>query len=346
MIDAPHDRYRKTFVGRSRATRDLAALDAIIRDTEALTGLSGDQRGVVAERLTLYRSERTEIAAIQAGGPAAIAGWRLVEWSENNFSRYSRHFAGQSRPTRDLALLGEMVADERAWMEAMPNIDDARLNARRAQMGENLRLFTTELAAIPTSRAALSPAEQARLLAGAANTQFELYRRNFEGKPRSTRRVGLLRRVHGALVAVRTGMVALRDLGVNTAVHNANITKVGERIEHHEGELAKIRESRAQLTTGDLTRRLGDEANKFFGVYRDEFSGRPRESRDLKKLGELCDALQETARAMAELEAERPSAGNAKNIGVVLDHVKMLEREHAVIAEQRKAQAKGTNRSN
>ncbi|MDP2313940.1 MAG: hypothetical protein Q8P41_13620 [Pseudomonadota bacterium] len=333
-----HDRYRKSFVGRSRATRDLALLDSLITDTERLvaSGVDAGLRTTVDERLALYRSERTEIAAIQAGGPAAIAAWRLAEWSEVNFSRYLRHFAGKARPTRDLGLLTEMATEEAAWIAAMPALDNSRLNARRDQMEANLRLFRTEIAAIGDARNAMAPAEHARVLATAANTQFGLYRTHFEGKPRNTRRPALLERIIDALETIRTSMVRVREQGVSTEVHAANITKVTERIAHHRGELVRIRQARAEARGSTLGAALGTEANKFFEAYRQEFSGKSRETRNLAALGEHCDALQEMARTMKVLDDERPAPETQKNIGIVLEHLKMSEREYVAIAEAQK----------
>jgi hypothetical protein len=338
QAEAIHDRYRKGFVGRPRATRDLAQLDAIIRDTERLSADTGAAalRSTLGERLALYRTERAEIAAIQAGGPVAIAAWRLVEWSEITFSRYVRDYAGKQRPTRDLALLAEMAGELRGWIAALPAIDDPRLTAQKGQMEANLRLFTEELAAIPAARAALAPTEQARVYATLANQQFALYRRHFEGKPRATRRLALLQRLLGALEAVHTGMVHVREMGVRTDTNDGNIAKVADRIAHHRGEIEKIRTARASASIGQLAGSLGEEANKQFNAYRAEFSGKPRDTRDLTRLEEHNDILQEIARTMQALEDERPDATNAKNIGIVLDHLKMSEREHVAISEARK----------
>lgn len=337
---AIHDRYRKSFVGRARATRDLALLDEIIADTERLAAevTATDLRATLAERLGLYRTERTEIAAIQAGGPDALVAWRLVEWSEVTFSRYLREFAGHARPTRDVALLGEMAAELRGWIDALPNLDDARLRTQRAQMESNLRLFTDELAAIPASRSALAPSDQGRVYAGAANVQFGLYRRHFQGKARATRRPALLRRIITGLEGIHAGMVHVRELGVRTDIHDGNITRVADRLAHHRDEVARIVEARTQVSAIELGRSLGDEANKLFAAYRAEFSGKPRDSRDLDRLSELCDALQETARTMLALDEERHE-GNGNNIAVVLEHLKMAEREHVTIREARKPKA-------
>lgn len=341
QADALHDRYRKNFVGRARASRDLALLDGLIADTEALvaTALPADVRTVVTDRLTLYRNERAEIAAIQAGGPASIAAWREVEWSEVDFSLYRRHFGGKPRPTRDLGLLGELAADERKHIAAIASVaagGDARLQARKEQMESNLRLFEAELKAIPEARYAMAPAEEARVLATAANQQFEQWRRNFEGKARATRRPALLERMISALEAIRARMVSVREMGVTGESHVSNITKVGERITHFRGELEKIKAARAQSRTGDIARGLGDAANQVFTTYRAEYSGKARTAADPARLSDLADQLHEIARTMQLLQDERPFDGNAKNLTIVLDHIKMMEREHAAIVEARK----------
>ncbi len=340
QADAIHDRYRKSFVGRSRATRDLALLDGIIADTERLLpSLSGETRSAVSDRLTLYKTERAEIAAIQAGGPAALAAWRAVEWSELGFNRYRRHFAGQNRATRDLGLLGELVAEERRNLAAMPADPDARLASRKQQIESNLRLYEAELRAIPDARTAPAPVEQARILASAANQQFELWRRHFEGKPRATRRPALLERMIDALEAVRLRMAALRDQGVSGDPHVSNLAKVTDRIGHFRGELEKIKSARAQVPGLDLARRLGDEANAVFNTYRAEYSGKPRDRADAARLATLCDDLQEIARTMRLLDEERAVEQNTKNVTIVLDHLKMMEREHQAILEARQKKA-------
>lgn len=334
QADAIHERYRKSFVGRARATRDLALLDGIIADTESLLpALSGELKSSVADRLSLYKNERGEIAAIQAGGPAVLAGWRAVEWSEVGFGRYRRHFAGKNRSTRDLGLLIEMAADERRNLGDIPADADAKLAGQREQMAANLKLFEAEIAAIPVARNQISPAEQARVLATAANQQFENWRRFFEGKARLTRRPALLERMIDALETIRGRMVAVRDMGVNGEAHLSNITKVTDRITHFRGELEKIRSARVQSSGLDIGRRLGDDANAVFRAYREAYAGKARAQADLDKLSTLCDDLQEIARTMRTLDDERPVEQNTKNIGIVLDHLKMMEREWVAISE-------------
>jgi hypothetical protein len=339
QAEAIHDRYRKGFVGRSRATRDLAQLDSIIADTESLLGgsLESSLRNKVQERLDLYRGERTEIAAIQAGGPAALVGWRAAEWSELLYGQYRRHFAGQNRTTRDLGLLGELVSDERGNLAAIPESADGRLAQRRATIKANLGMYEAELVEIPKARNLMAPTDQARLLATLANEQFELWRRYFQGRMRMTRRPALLKRMVDTLDAIRGRMEALRDMGVRNDAHLSNIGKVAERASHFRSELAQIEAARAQAPGLDLSRRLGDDANAIFKAYREEFSGKSRAAADLSRLSTLCDDLHEVARTMRLLDDERPIDQNAQNLTIVLDHLKMMEREFVSISDAKKA---------
>lgn len=340
QADAIHDRYRKSFVGRARASRDLALLDGIIADARTLLpSLAGDLKSTVADRLSLYETERGEIAAIQSGGPEALAGWRAVEWSELSFARYRRHFAGKNRATRDLGLLDEMVTDERRNLAAIPDGADPRLLAQREQIAANLKLFEAEVAAIPAARNQPAPVEQARLLATLANQQFENWRLYFQGKARLTRRPATLERMIDALEAVRLRMVALRDMGVTGDPHASNITKVTERVSHFRNELAQIKSARVQATSLDIARRLGDDANALFRAYREQYAGKPRAQADLAKLSTMNDELQEVARTMRTLDDERPVEGNAKNLTIVLDHLKMMEREYVAISEAKGGKA-------
>lgn len=346
-VEALHDRYRKAFVGRSRATRDLALLDSLIGDTERLLvagGVDASQKPTVDERLALYRTERIEIAAVQAGGPAALAGWRLVEWSEMNRARYMRLFAGKARPTRDLGLMTEMAAEESAWIAALPKVDNGRLSARKEQMEVNQRLYTSERTAIADARSAMAPADHARVLATAANAQFAHYRLHFAGQALSSRRPALLQRILDTLEAIRVSMARVREQGVDTEVHAANLAKVTERIAHHRGELARIKRARAEARGATIAAALGDGANKRFEAYRASFAGKPRETRDPAALSDHCDALHEIARSMNALDSERSVSGGAdettkRNIGIVLDHLKMAEREYVAIKEAQKGKA-------
>lgn len=344
QADALFARYQKGFAGRSRATRDLAALDAIIADTRALLGnldTSATLRAQVEERLATWETEREAIAAVQAGGPEAIAAWRLVEWSEATWHRYGREFGGQPRPTRDLALLGEMIADQKRWLAAAKPVADRlqepRLVAQVEQMAKNVELYTTEQAEIAKARLEQAPVDRVGVLAACANRQFALYRLHFEGKDRRSRRPALLRRMIGGLRAIQVEMEAVRAAGVTVPVNAENIQKVADRVRHHEAELAKIEAARTNTPTPQLAGMLGDDANAWISRYRATYAGKTRDAVELEPLAEIDEGLHEVARAMDELDRERPGyPTNTKNLGVVIEQLKMMEREFVAIRSQRR----------
>jgi hypothetical protein len=342
---ALHDRYRKGFVGRSRATRDLGALDALITDTAAFLPALGESqtlRTQVEERLSLYRTERDTIAQIQAGGPEAVSAWRLVEWSDLSFSRYARDYAGQSRLTRDVALLEEMAAEQASWHKeaaaAAAKLGEARLKEQVAQMGKHADLYRAEVGEVRKAQAALAPADRVGALATRANRQFALWRLHFEGRPRASRRAGTLRRVVAELKDIQAAMEATRAAGITSATHAENIAKVADRVRHHGEELAKIEEARTNTPTAQLVGMLGDDANKLIARYREEFSGKSREGRDLNVLADLCEGMHEVARNMSAVAADRGTdTQNARNLTVVVDHLKVMEREFTTIRKAKQA---------
>ncbi len=340
QADALHDRYRRAFVGRSRATRDLAALDAIISETNQLLpalGQSAALRAQTEERLKLYSDEREAISTIQAGGTDAISAWRLAEWSESSFLRYGREFGGQPRPTRDLGLLAELQADQARWLAEASvlaaRLNEARLTAQIVQMEANLKLYAAEAVEIAAARKRTAPADLVSMLAACANRQFNLYRLHFEGRPRVSRRPALLRRIAATLDGIRAEMEAARAAGVSHPANVENIAKVTERIRHHRDELTKITTAYTNTATPKLVAGLGDEANTWIARYRDEFAGKPREGRDLNPLADICEGLHEVARAIDEAIRERGAVGTPadKNLTIVLDHLKIAEREFVAI---------------
>lgn len=352
QADALHERYRRGFVGRSRATRDLGALDALIAETTGLLPLlaqSAALRGQTEERLTLYRAEREAIATIQAGGANAVAAWRLAEWSEVSFLRYGREFGGQSRTTRDLALLSELHADQERWLAAATplaaTLNEAKFSGQLQQMAANLKLYSAEGGEIASARKRAAPADRVGALAALANRQFALYRLHFEGKARVSRRPALLKRIADALENIRSEMEAVRSAGISNPAHAANIAKVADRVKHHRDELGKITEARTNTPTPQLVGALGDEANTWIARYRNEFAGKSREGRDLNPLADICEGLHEIARSTAEAIHERSAEGTpaSKNLTVILDHLRVAEREFVAIRNLKRAQKAPAN---
>ena len=339
-FDDINNRYRAHFAGQPRATRDLSVLEQLQGELQTLrTEAMVSEAGLVAnidERLSLFTREHSAIAELQAMGPDAVTASALSDWTSATRARYSRHFAGQRRATRDRGLLSGMLASQRQWNAEMDTLvarqGPAFMADLRTAMASAADLYERELATVTDARRQSPASERASVLATAANLQFATYRLHFAGKSRRTRRPALLERILGDLREIHADMVRLRDTyGVRTDAHQANITKVAERITHHEGELQAIRQARAGATPRERIGELGDEANGLFQIYRDEYAGKSRSTRDLTHLGEVCDQLHEVLLSMAELDRDTADETNRKNLGIVLQTVKRYEREHEQI---------------
>lgn len=337
-INEINNRYRAGFAGRSRATRDIAALKQIISDMEsAAARANGKDREQADGFLNVYRSELGLISEVQNSGPDVLNAWKLVELSDVTFLRYARAFAGQNRTTRDLWLLKEMAAEQQKRIDSWPAIDHARLADAKQNLQSNLDLYKKEIEEIPAARARLTASEAARVWATLANAQFALYRVHFANKGRDSRRVNLLRRIIGALEDIKAGMEAARAQGLNSTPNNENIAKVADRLQHHRTELLAIERARAAISPLALTGKLGDEANAVFKEWRESYQGRARTDVKLDRLGEMADTLHEIALAMEELGRIYNDDTNRRNHGIVLDAVKRYESEYA---EVKKAQKK------
>jgi hypothetical protein len=344
QVNTLHEQYRSHFEGRSRLTRDLARLDPIIVSLGSLTDQinllrdPGDLAALARTRMVLYRNEREEIHKLQTGGPAEVAAHRIAAWNWLNNQRYRRHFAGQSRPTRDLGLMQEMLVEQRRWRADLVELIGGQPEGWRrdllSRLDGNLTLFTREHDAIPASRNEMKPEEQAMVWATAANTQFGLWGQHFAQKPRNTRRAALLRRMIGQLEVVVEGMTVLRDeKGIRTPMHLENIRKVNGRLDLYRNEIGQVEQSIANTTAENIARGLVSDANEQFAGYRAAFAGKPRNEVDLELLSTLCDRLHEIARAMDLLRRTWSVPNIDKNLEIVLDNLRQYEREHELVGK-------------
>lgn len=341
--DQAHDRYRREFAGRSRIGRDATVLDGLVAqlqqvlvETDSVDGADA-LRTTIQQRIDLYRSERAAIAEAQAGGPDVAMAYRLHDLSWMDARRYARHFAGQSRATRDLGLMLEMLEGERKRKADLERIAARHEPGWRgesiAAMGQGVELYSGETKAIAETRAGLPAGQKAQTLATVANAQFGLYRAHFENKSRRTRRPALLERILAQLQDIAAGMQALEKGGLQSDANSGNIQKVRDRIRHHQDELVKIKQAKANTTATDLSAAYAEEANGLFKEYREKFAGRPRKDVDAAGLSGLCDRLLVVAQDMADLHAASALDVVEKNLAITIDNLKAYEREWSRVQE-------------
>lgn len=337
-------RYQFAFAGKPRITRDISMLDAIIRDAQTLfakvpTGPShATVRKLVQDRLKLYRDERQTIAQMQAQGPDARRAAVVATRANFVFASYRRNFAGQQRATRDLAMLDDMtstlevIADELQGLSARGAGNAANdLTVVR----NNLEMYRKEREEIVTAQGAGSAEEQASALAGIANGQFELYRVNFAGQQRLTRRPALISRIIETLEGVLERMVQLERDGLTQEFNTRNQSVVTERLELYRRESQAIAEVRERTTPEELIDALGRDANAIFDEYQKSFAGKDRREVPLDVMFQLCERLGEIERQMNDLERAYDDATNSRNLWIVQDALIVYNREYDLIREAR-----------
>jgi hypothetical protein len=352
-LDTIGARYESQFAGQSRATRNLDEIDAIIKETANLVariksipsaaapkGIAGVAKSA-EDALAMYKNERELIVQAKNAPPEAETFAPLAAGANLAFSRYHRHFAGQSRPTRDTGLLDELIGDLEGISEGMEEIVAATKSKPFAQDLELVRstvaMYTTERKAIIDSRATGTLDERGSNLASRANAQFNLYQAHFAGKSRATRRPALLGRMVEELTAVRAEMQALADAGLKQGSNSANIGIVDKQLAMYKAELAEVRKARQGAPLADLMGMLGGAANDAMAEYRENFAGHDRNTRDLALLTKICDELAEIRRQMADLGRAEASSVNDRNLEIVSSQLALFEREYELIEVAKKS---------
>lgn len=346
QADGIHARYDAHFAGQPRISRDPSLLDEMVREIEDLLPRA---RAAGATELVetleknhaLYGKEAAAVREAQAAPPDVLTAHELGSWATLTFNRYRRHFAGKSRGTRDLGLLGEMITDLERIERAVDGLREraeepvASIESTFKEVSESRELYVRERTAIREARGAGTLDDQGNTLASVANDQFKLYRHHFAGKSRLSRRPALMERMVASLEVVHQRMKALEAQGLHAETNTRNISIVEGRLAAYREELEKIRESRQQSSLERLVSAFGEAANKVFEEYRAGFAGQDRRTRDPEALSILCDALYDLARQMDDLDRVREDERNQHNLAVVLDQLRLYEREYGLVVDAR-----------
>lgn len=349
--------YAARFAGHPRATRELDVMDDLIATAQqvmseariAMSGTPAQKSEVVKEaerQLDIYRSERTLIAAAQKdANPAARQGAILGGRANMVFHRYARHFAGQSRSSRDGTLLADMVAELQRIHATMKTLSVAnpKLETLRDDMDVvqgRMQQFNDERKEVAKAQTECSPDEAASAMAGAANTIFAQYRNCFAEQARVSRRPELLARLVDALTQVGERMKALRAQGLHDASNDGNIDIVTQRLAIYQTELAAIRQERQKTALPALVGELGAAANRDIEQYGKHFAGQDRATRELPRLTAMLDRLDELERQMTRIDDSAGPDDNASNLKVVRDTLTMWAGEWDAIAEAQQGSAR------
>ncbi len=344
--DQQLQRYVVGFAGHPRITRNPDLLRDIIAKLEEVRGqaeAAGDTSTVetIDRSLESYRSEVSRIEEAKGDGPLAMSASRAMTWGQFAMNRYRRNFAGRSRLDRDLGLLKEITSDLEKLAAEMARIRGARptdaslANAHDATQ-RNLEMYRTEQRSIRDMQNGGAVGERAARYANLANAQFKLYGYHFAGKSRTSRQPELLSRMLDNLEDYLGGMRSLKLQGLNAPAHDKNITVVEGNMASWRRELDTIRETLRSAAPADRGGALGQAANERFEEYRAAFAGKPRTEVDLELLNQILEDLVQIAKCMDALDASDGDDRNAANLQIVLDRIRLYEREHSRIVEARK----------
>lgn len=354
-FDQINNEYAEHFAGQSRATRDLNRLASLTSRTKSLlarietipaaargadiTSLAND----ISEQIKLFDAERGNIERAKKAGPALEKFAPLATAANFTFARYVRHFAGQSRDTRDPDLLDEMIEELVRLDKEMGDLisktsGDAVNDFRNDQntVRQNLDMYRQEREQIVKIQSSGSPEAQAERAATLANNQFELYRQNFAGHSRVSRRPQLLQRMIKNLERTQGIMEKVQKSGFAPDFNAGNLDIVKQNLDMYRSELAEIRKAKEQNKPEDIAGELGDAANKLFAEYREGFAGKNRTQVDQKLLSSICDRLYEVFRQMRDLVRLGAGEMNTKNLEIVTDQLSLFTREYDAVGEAQK----------
>lgn len=254
---------------------------------------------------------------------------------------YATSFAGQSRLTRDLALLDQIIARGSSILERIDQIPSAAQGPGLVQLREsavqNLGLYSQERTAIQRAQEVGPLFESFSLEATNANLVFARYARHFAGKDRSTRDLALLGELVDELKQIDKRMASLGE-GTNAQDFERDRKVVKDNLAQYQKEIELIENAQKSGTPDQRASILATLANNQFALYQAHFAGEPRISRRPALLMRLVSSLKKTHERMVSYrDGGLDLDFNTKNIAIVEDRLKVYENELAEIRKVRQA---------
>lgn len=264
----------------------------------------------------------------------------LAKDLEEISARYASRFAGQSRHTRSLGMIDELIERSAAVLKQLQDLPaplqaDARHPEMLSVAADNLKLYRDERAAIVEAKAAGPDFEEASRVATFSNFVFARYFRHFAGHSRTTRDLGLLDEMIDDLKHNRR---RLGDLaGRNSAMSIQRDRKVvADNLSMYENERQEILKAQYSGTAEEQAGALATLANDQFKLYAAHFAGQQRATRRPQLLQRMINNLKQTRDRMKELSRRGLKAEfNDQNIAVVERNLKMYETELVEIRKER-----------
>lgn len=237
-------------------------------------------------------------------------------------AEYDARFAGQSRVTRDLSVLNELVNRMKRAQQDLEriqrNVPASEFGQLRDTVRQSLQIYETERKEIMRVKSLGPDFEDFDALRTEANLAFAAYHRHFAGKPRNTRDLGLLAEIIDDLARVRDGM---KELEANIPTGHGtreDLDLVTQNIEAYTNERGEIVEARAMGTLEEQAGGLAECANGQFRVYDTHFAGKARVTRRPALLQRMIDNLTQIQDRMRTLRDQGLRTDyNEQNIKIV-----------------------------
>lgn len=256
-------------------------------------------------------------------------------------SDYEANFAGQSRATRDLGLMDQLIKRLQAVLAQVDHLPASirgpDLEAVRQGARDSLTMYQSERSAILRAKDAGPQIEQFGEHASTANFAFAVYGRHFAGQNRSTRDAGLLAELIEDLKTCDKRMQALNK-EKPSADFARDIEVVQTSLAQYQRELGEITKAQASGTPDERANLLGGLANSQFEIYATQFAGKSRPTRRPALLQRVTDNLKRIRGEMLKLkEGGFNEEFHIRNIGIVEEQVASYERELAEIRKARQS---------
>jgi len=351
--------YDAAFSGQPRMSRRPELLDQWLKSLDGLSRplklVSGADRKALSDEISarkkLYRDEAAAIRKLQGMSELAKDMFHRTEWGGLIHDRYARHFAGQSRGTRDVQLLAELSLDTESLLNDLNQLKEGEgwgeieasvqgeLNNYIEVLNERAQLYRAERTAINESVSQGSDEESAGRLASIANSGFSVYRNQFQGHARSSRRQSTLARVVASLSDVLAQMQKLASSGFAGEHHAKNIELVSQNLSLYRDELKAIESAQESLGFDEWFQSLVAEAQSIFDSYRETYAGKSRASCSPEPLVYLCDRLVDVISQLRPLVQDSPDEQEQLIFQQMLDQARLYHREWLAVSQANAPQA-------
>lgn len=257
-------------------------------------------------------------------------------------AEYESYFAGQSRATRDLKVLDDLLTRVRALRTKSTFVTrNAAAGSTAAALGDDLastvQLYETEREAIAKIQSGPASTLNFARYGVMANLVFARYRRHFAGQARNTRDVGLLDELIEELTRVRAAMRVLAGTLPDPTGAANDLEAVETNLKLYQSEKGEIERSRKTGTQDEQGSTLAEVANGQFRLYTDHFAGKSRATRRPALLARMVSTLESVKKDMEALKrAGYNSDTNNNNIKIVEQNLQNYRNEMREIDKARK----------